>query len=103
MSNTKRTYKGKEYSDKTRKTHKDVKSFGWTSGNHSRFEETKAFYKKRFEETSINSPWYTIYKKDWENIRNVNYPVTGKDFIKYGYGNGSKKKIKGYKKEIDLN
>lgn len=99
MSNTTREYKGEEYPDKSKKKHKDVKRFGWTSGTHSNFEAAKAHLKKEFEETPIDSPLYEIRKKRWEEIKDKTYPEKGVDFVKYGYGNGSKKKIKN--KHID--
>lgn len=54
---------------------KGKKFFGFTSGSHSRFEPTAE----------------------------KNYPVKNEDFVKYGYGNGTKKdkKTKHYKKEIE--
>lgn len=92
MGKTLRKYKGKEYPDKSQKKHKDVKSFGHTSGIHSQFEATKAHIKKEFEETPVDSPWYELRKKRWDEIKDRTYPEKGVDYVKYGYGNGSKKK-----------
>jgi len=90
MSRTITTIRGKDYpkSDKTKRatTPKDApksktkKHFGFTSGTHSQFDKL------------------TEKQKDGRN-----YPVKGKDYIKYGYGNGvsKSKKVKGYKKEIE--
>lgn len=85
MSRTKVKIRGKEYA-KGKQTErpripKDApksklkKHFGHTSGTHSNFEPTAE----------------------------KNYPVKNEDFIKYGYGNGTKKekKTKHYKKEIE--
>lgn len=91
MSRTKVNIRGVEY-PKGRKTERGVlpknapknktkKWFGFTNGAHSRFEDLPD------------------EMKDGKN-----YPVKGEDFIKYGYGNGTKKenRIKGYKKEKDV-
>ena len=56
------------------------KWFGFTSGVHIQFEELPK-----------------------ERKKGKTYPVKGEDFIKYGYGNGTKKenRTKGFKKEIE--
>jgi hypothetical protein len=55
------------------------KDFGFTSGTHSKFDELP------------------------EDMKTGNYAVKGRDYIKYGYGNGTKKenRVKNYKKEIE--
>lgn len=78
MSRTIHTFKGKKFPAKTRKKQKDKKCFGFTSGTHSHFDEL------------------TEKQKGGRN-----YPVKGKDFIKYGYGNGSVRRVKNYKMEIE--
>ncbi len=86
MGKTIRKYKGVEYPDKSQKKHKDVKHFGHTSGTHSRFEAVKAHYKKVFEETPIDDPWYALNKGHWDDIKDKTYPEKGVDYVKYGYG-----------------
>jgi len=94
MSRTKREFKGKEYNDKSKKKKKDKKHFGFTSGTHSKFEETKEHWEERAENENDE-----IAKRRTEKLKDKKYPVKGEDYIKYGYGNGSKKKIKNYKKD----
>jgi len=91
MSRTKHVIKGKEYPAKTKKKLKDKKFFGFTYGLHSEFENAKKAYEKDGRPS---------YKKRASEMGI--YPVKGKDFIKNGYGRGSKKKVKNYKKEIEI-
>jgi hypothetical protein len=90
MSRTKTVIEGVEY-PKSKKTSRIMpkknmpkskfkKHFGFTSGTHSQFD------------------LLTDEQKEGRN-----YPIKGKDFIKYGYGSGIKKskKTKNYKKEIE--
>jgi hypothetical protein len=102
MSRTKHTFKGKEFPAKTRKKVKDRKFFGFTSGTHSQFEEAKAHYKKVFEESNPETdPMYKIKKEQWERVKDKTYTEKNVDFVKYGYGQGKKNKVKKHKKEIE--
>jgi hypothetical protein len=96
MGKTIRHYKGTEYRDKSKKKSKnDRKSFGWTSGTHSGFEHAKTYWKDRYEADADDE----IAARMWDKYKDKTYPEKGEDFVKYGYGNGSKKKIKN--KHID--
>ncbi len=101
MSRTLRKFKGKEYPEKSRKKPKDKKHFGFTSGTHSQFENAKKIIKEELENSEIDDPMREIKERKWDRIKNKTYPVVKVDFLKYGYGNGTKKenRSKGYKKE----
>lgn len=88
MSRSKHIVNGKEFPAKTRKKYKDRKFFGFTDGLHSQFENAKKAYEEDGRPT---------YKRIASEMGT--YPVKGKDFIKYGYGRGSKKKVKNHGKE----
>ena len=86
MSKTYHTIKGVKHPAKTAKKWKDKKHFGFTSGTHSQFEAAKEHYRIEFETTPEDSPWYKSRKEKWEKLKNKSYPVKGKDYVKYGYG-----------------
>ena len=86
MSRTLRNFKGKKVRDKSSRKPNDKKFFGHTSGTHSRFEDQKQYIKKLFLDTPIDSIWYKLNKKRWEEIKDKTYPEKNKDFKKYGYG-----------------
>ena len=93
MSKTKRNDgKGGKVADKSRRKPKDRKFFGFTSGTHSQFEKAKEHYRKEFENTAIDDPWYNLRKKHWDAIKDQAYPVKDKDFTKYGWGGNNRKK-----------
>ncbi len=90
MGKTIRNYKGEQYPDKSKKrAKKDRKSFGWTSGTHSGFENAKTYWKERFEETSEDDVMYPVVKKNWEHYKDKTYPEKGVDYVKHGYGRKS--------------
>lgn len=102
MARTKRKIKGIVYRDKLKPKRKDRKDFGYTYGEHSQFEKNKEYYRIELENTPIDNPWYEYRKRRYEErYLNKTYPIKGIDFDKHEYGNGSKKRIKHYKKEIE--
>jgi hypothetical protein len=100
MSRTIRKFQDKTFPDKKRKDHKDVKHFGFTSGTHSQWEQSKKYLKAQYKDLPEDHLMRPLIKKRLDAMGT--YPVKGEDFIKYGYGKGIRKenKSKHFKKEI---
>lgn len=75
MSNTLRTFKGKQHKDKARRKPKDKKWFGHTYGNHT--DKHYVAGSTRVEDGKLVREFET------------RPPVKGKDFIKSGYPDGA--------------
>jgi len=100
MSRSTHILKGKYFPAKTRKKYKDRKHFGFTSGTHSHFEITLNPELAERNQYLTDVALFAGKSVERESTTKT-YPVKGVDFIKYGYGKGTKKKVKNYKKEID--
>lgn len=101
MSRTTHIFKGVSSQAKTRKKSKDKKNFGFTDGVHSKFEPVTLAVDDR-NDYLTDIMLYTDKTIEREVIQKT-YPEKNIDYVKYGYGNGTKKqnRIKNYKREIE--
>lgn len=101
MSRTTHTFKGIISPAKTRKKFKDKKNFGFTDGVHSKFKAEPLGADDR-NEYLTDIMFYTDKTIAREVIQKT-YPEKNIDYVKYGYGKGTKKenRTKNYKREIE--
>lgn len=100
MSRTKHTFRNGEFPAKTKRKLNDRKFFGFTDGVHSSFVAKSSDSDENIYLQEVSDFVKVPIKK---NENNRTYALPGIDYVKYGYGNGTKKenRTKNYKREIE--
>jgi hypothetical protein len=101
MSRTYHTYRDQQLRAKTKRKRKNKKDFGFTDGQQI-IKEPVWFgdSDRNLYLTELSLLTSTTVERD---ASQKTYAVKNKDYVKYGYGNGTKKenRVKNYKKEIE--
>lgn len=102
MSRTHHEFRGVLSPAKTKCKPKDKKFFGFTSGTHSGFKEPvwASDADRNQYLTEVSTFTSTTVERE---TKTKTYPEKGVDFVKYGYGNSTKKekRVKNYQREIE--